>query len=276
MKVEIAVRINESLRQPISSPMISSTTHTHAPRSAYPRAIVSAAPFHLPQLGAAGFFTKAAIALGIAITAVFAAVIGAVNFRAYQNADLSTLLAPPAGCVQPCWEGITTGLTTVDEAVAVLEAHPWIDDYAVTPGKISWWWNGEQPVYYDDTGRAFHGRMEYELLDGQERITGIIMQTTIALGDFQLALGEADFLTLYSLAADVNTQAGVVHIAEYPRSGLTVFNLLSCPMDLAAFWQSPSFIAFGDPHLAFEGRKINMKRYALPSGFFLDHSPICR
>jgi len=210
----------------------------------------------------------------VVLTAAFGLIITVIHAREYQYADLRTLIAPSASCSQPCWEGIRPNITAPREAVALLEAHPWVREVQVTPGKISWWWNGSQPDLYDTSVRAFHGRMETAVIDGVEVVTAIIINTRAAFGDVVLTMGEAEAMTLYAIGGE-DSRAGVAHVAEYNTRGMTVFTLLECPMTVESFWNASSVITFGIPTLAFEGEKIQRKAYELPERFFLNNSPIC-
>jgi hypothetical protein len=73
----------------------------------------------------------------ILLTLLFAACIGIIRAQPYDNSDLSAFLTPPEGCPMPCFMGIRPGVTTVEEAIAILEAHEWIDTvsrYEITEG----------------------------------------------------------------------------------------------------------------------------------------------
>jgi hypothetical protein len=208
----------------------------------------------------------------LALTGIFAAALALTHAMPYNGDDLQALITPPANCAVPCWNGVQPGVTTVNEAVAILQADPTVADYLVSPGKISWWWNGEQSPLLDATGRAFHGRMEYALVNGQDTITSVVLDTNVLMGDVRLTLGEPEALTLYTVHGQETAQrSGIVHVATY--GGLYVFNVLDCPMNGDDFWASPSYIAFGAPTLAFGGETFQLDR--LPSWFFRDQAPGC-
>jgi len=212
---------------------------------------------------------------GVALSvAVFSLVITLLTSAAYHNADLRALVNDPT-CPTPCWAGIVPGVTTAAEAIALLETHPWIAQVQPSIGKVSFWWNGQQPALFDDTGRAFHGRLELTLIDGVERVVSIVLATRALLGDVQLTLGQPDGLTLLAVAASETTRAGVVHLGSYAARGITAFNLLDCGLNVADFWATNTFIAFGTPTLTFGGDKYESSVYPIPVGFFADHGPFC-
>lgn len=230
-----------------------------------------ASPRVMPQLrlGVLGGFT---VKLALALTGIFAAALALTHALPYNGNDLQALITPPANCAMPCWNGVQPGVTSVNAAVAILQADPTVADVLVSPGKVSWWWNGEQSTLLDATGRAFHGRMEYALVNGQETITSIVLDTNALMGDVRLTLGEPDALTLYTVGSeDESLRSGIVHVANY--GDLYVFNTLDCPMNVSDFWASPSYIAFGAPNLVFEGETFQLDR--LPNWFFRDQAPGC-
>ncbi|KXK21864.1 MAG: hypothetical protein UZ15_CFX003001242 [Chloroflexi bacterium OLB15] len=233
----------------------------------------------IPALSAArfGLFGNFAMRLIVVFALVFLGGLTVVMAQARVNADdpvasLSELLTPPDGCSMPCWHGIQPGSTTVAEAVAALEQLPFVAEVRIVPGMISWWWNDFRPTVYEQTGRAFDGRIETAVLNGEERVISVVLQTTLTLGQMELALGDPDSRTLHTVHPDNDRQAdGVVHIAHY--GSVNVFNILTCPMDVVDFWNSPVYVAFGTPNLAFEGDVFQSE--LLPGWFFRDTAPGC-
>jgi hypothetical protein len=226
-----------------------------------------------PRAGRSGLLTAAAGA-GLIITAALVTILILIRAQHADGAALHALLSDPA-CAGACWAGIVPGVTSADEAVTLLEAHPWVDQVQRSADKISFWWNGQQPAILDDTGRAFHGRIELRLIDGVERVSSIVLATRAAFGTVQLQLGQPEALTLHAIAGDDDTRAGVVHIGHYPDRGITAFNLLRCPLAVTDFWNAPTYIAFGEPTLVFAGQKIEQPTYKLPDGFFAGRAPYC-
>lgn len=210
--------------------------------------------------------------LTLLLFAVFALGVTLLRGVSSPNTDIQALLTAPADCAAPCWNGIQPARTTVEDAVSLLAADPSVADYQMTPGKISWWWNGDQPALLSTSGRAFHGRMEYETVDGEDRITSIVLASVIALGDVQLTLGDPDSITLHTVRPqDAAQRAGAVYVAHYDT--LSVFAVLDCPMNVEDFWKSPVYIAFGTPALIFEGDTYQVG--SLPEWFFRDQAPGC-
>jgi hypothetical protein len=213
-----------------------------------------------------------AMKLTLILVAAFAAAVTLLRVLSYSSSDLHAIITPPENCAMPCWNGIQPGVTTVDEAVQILQADPTVSDYQVTPGKLSWWWNGDQPAAFDTSGRAFHGRMEYATVNGADRITSIVLDTTIPLGNVQLTLGSPDAITLHTIQPqDASQRAGIVYVAHY--DALSVFTVLDCPMNVDDFWGSQAYVTFGTPALIFEGETFEVN--SLPDWFFRDQALGC-
>ncbi|MBE2183216.1 MAG: hypothetical protein IAE89_07310 [Anaerolineae bacterium] len=225
----------------------------------------------------ASLFGTFAMRLAVIIVLVFiagltAAVAQAYTFANDSTASLSELLTPPNGCSMPCWHGIQPGSTTVTEAAAILQGLPFVEDVRVTSNMISWWWSDNRPAVYVQTGRAFDGRIETAMINGEDRVTSIVLQTTMPFGQMELALGDPDSRTLHTVHPNNDRQSdGVVHVAHY--GSMDVFNILTCPMDVVDFWNSPVYVAFGTPNLAFEGEVFQSE--TLPDWFFRDTAPGC-
>lgn len=217
---------------------------------------------------------RVSVVMAVALVTLFALMMTLIGSRSYTNTPLRALVVDPT-CTAPCFAGITPGVTTAAEAIDLLEAHPWVAQVQPAVNKVSFWWNGQQPALLDDSGRAFHGRLEIRIIDGVERVASIVLASRAAFGDVLLELGEPDALTLHAVAASDDTRAGVVHVGSYALRGITVFNLLECPVQVAEYWAANTFIAFGEPTLAFQGQKINIDRYKLPDGFFAERGVIC-
>lgn len=75
-----------------------------------------------------------------------------------SRADLETLLAVPDDCQAPCIMGIRPGVTSIEEAIVLLEAHPWVDSVTIEylrlqedfgRGILSWTWSDAHPAAVD-------------------------------------------------------------------------------------------------------------------------------
>jgi hypothetical protein len=79
----------------------------------------------------------------------FTAALMLVHAQPYDDHELRELLLPD-GCPAPCFMGIRPGVTTMDEALKILEASGWIETDKPKPSnddfgnEISFEWNGKQ------------------------------------------------------------------------------------------------------------------------------------
>ena len=219
-----------------------------------------------------GLLSGFALKSGLALTALFTILLTLTHIQPYQNDDLRALLNPAADCALPCWNQIEPGETAASEAITRLQANPNVADFHVTEGQISWWWNGEQPALLDDGGRAFHGRIETAMVNGQERVTSIVLDTKALMGNVRLTLGDPDSVTLHTVTGrDAAQRAGIVYMANY--HDLSVFTVLDCPMNVNDFWHAPVYISFGKPNLVFQGETFEFS--SLPDWFFRDQTQAC-
>src|SRR5262249_53188186 len=102
----------------------------------------------------ASMFMKRIIAL-LSVGLVLVVLLASIGLRATQNdAALRVFLLPPEGCAMPCWLGIQPGMTTYDQAIEILEAHPWVGRVIAGPPaqatRIFFQWNDQAPDFADD------------------------------------------------------------------------------------------------------------------------------
>lgn len=165
------------------------------------------------------------------LTALFGAVLYSICFqqRAETNV-LDSILTPPPGCHAPCWEGIRPGVTSADEAFAILARHPWVDGVAANDkdklyGIITWRWNGRQPVYINT-----HAPSVVYIVEGV--VDRVQIQTTLEFGDVWLRLGQPE-RGGFAYGDGPGILRPTEHIADYTNSGVAFFS----PLDCQDFWR---------------------------------------
>lgn len=162
------------------------------------------------------------------------------------------LVTASADCPTPCWAGIQTGVTTWQEALAILEAHPWIgvvdsqlrpahiDEPGYERGIIIWLWSGTQPAWLaTDQGSRL------DIMGGL--VSDITLFTRLPLADVWLALGPPEYAALLPQNFVVTTAAqGPVRSFQgsYTTPRLDVTADWPCPMGLHARWWQPVTIHF--------------------------------
>ncbi len=87
------------------------------------------------------FYLRLALLPMILLTAVLLV----IRSQPYDDYELRELLLP-TGCPAPCFMGIQPEVTTVDEAVKLLEASGWAKDIKHEGFFITWVWSGTQPT----------------------------------------------------------------------------------------------------------------------------------
>jgi hypothetical protein len=180
----------------------------------------------------------------LALTLVFAVCIGLIRLQpAQEDVELRAFLTPPDGCSIPCFMDIRPGVTTMDEALAILEEHEWVGtpffNTTATPpqsanmsGDILWDWSGLQPSVIDD---SFQGRIR--IANG--KVAVMYIGTHITLGDMWRLLGPPDRGRVARSESDA-TYRGLQ--ATYLSIPLIVGAEWHCPVNATTFWHAPLFL----------------------------------
>ncbi|MCB9454168.1 MAG: hypothetical protein H6672_22270 [Anaerolineaceae bacterium] len=163
---------------------------------------------------------------------IFGAVGVAVVSPPVDDSGLVALL-PSADCPAPCLLGLRPGLTTAEEAAAILTNHPWIRESSppiAGSGILRWVWNGQQPALFGRGG----GYGEVEIRDGTVYLIRILTPTPFA--DFWLLLGKPEYGTLGR--SRVMPDAFQTHRALYPAYGLELKTVIRQNGDMKSFWDA--------------------------------------
>ncbi len=108
-----------------------------------------------------------------------------IRAQPYQeNRALRALLAPE-GCEMPCFMGIRPGVTTVDEALALLENNDWVTNVHTSQSGIVWDWTGKQPDF-------IRTDMQPTIIYDPRNLVDLLwLYTSEPLGDMLITLPEA-------------------------------------------------------------------------------------
>lgn len=101
----------------------------------------------------------------IAVVALFMTGIAFANSigRVFSDPDVLEIKTffNPVGCPRPCFMGIRPGITTLDKAIQLLEASPWVKNVNDGPAHggdiplhITWNWTPQAPAFIDDQTQA--------------------------------------------------------------------------------------------------------------------------
>ncbi|MEZ4672409.1 MAG: hypothetical protein R3E39_31275 [Anaerolineae bacterium] len=110
-----------------------------------------------------------------------------IRTQPYDDHELRDLLLPP-GCPAPCFMGIRPGVTTVDEAVKILEASGWVEDIQLNNLFYYVKWNNNSPTWL--AGNLCGGssiRVTSNLVDV------FALDTSLSVREVQLILGRSPF-----------------------------------------------------------------------------------
>ena len=171
-------------------------------------------------------------------TAVFCGTIALTHLLPLHEDDARAFLTPADGCAMPCWAGIRPGVTRLDEAVAILRAHPWVGHISMegelasgTTSALIWWqWNGQQSDSIDE-------RVDGRLIAENAVVKFVILSTRVSMGDARLALGPPPRGRL-SMDTTALIATRFSHMAAY--DGLTLQTPSPCPVRLTQLWQMPT------------------------------------
>lgn len=174
--------------------------------------------------------------LAALLTVAFGTMIGLVRARPADDPDLRTFLIPPDNCRPPCFLGVQPGITTVDDAMAILEASAWIADVEPSASFYDLHWSGSQPDFIDA------GSLNYFMAETQV-VGQIRLRTRLRLGDVYGLLGKPD--ASYWLLS--GSGSGVFHALIYTRLGVEVSGYAPCPTHRQDLWRMPVEVRLHNP-----------------------------
>ncbi len=165
------------------------------------------------------FYLRLALLPIILLTAVLLL----IRSQPYDDHELRELLLP-ADCPAPCFMGIQPGVTTVDEAVKLLEASEWVKRYVLEPfeyrpssGGIRVEWNDKSPIWLE---KDIFGRSIVSIIDNL--VSSFQLDTKLPIGTIQLILGQSTYNS-------INYNSGyLVFSAMYPDQGLGINTYQNC------------------------------------------------
>jgi hypothetical protein len=182
------------------------------------------------------------VKFGLALTLLFASVATLIQRAPYHAPALRALLLPD-DCPIPCFIGIQPGVTTADEAIAILRRHPWINHPSLTirlnnrpdpgePGFVIW----EAPP----TSGLFSLRRGRLNLEGT-LVTSVQIFTDITWADSWLVLGRPDqgFTELFPTGY-------AAHHALYRQQDMMLRSVMALRPHIHDFWSAPVEVQFGD------------------------------
>jgi hypothetical protein len=145
------------------------------------------------------------------LTALAALPIFLIRAQPYDDHHLREFLAAPDECPAPCFMGIRPGVTTVEEALLILQGHPWVSNQIESRefSRIVVVWGSSESSLIDteSSGRlSFAGGV----------IQNINFRTHITLGDLWAGFGQVDWAT--QIPASINRPPGLAYRVGYHQT----------------------------------------------------------
>ncbi len=181
------------------------------------------------------------------LAVVFTLFIGVIRAQPYDDRALRMFLLPPEGCPAPCWMGIRPGVTHVDEAIRLLEAHEWIEAVRKSGAFYDLRWSGAQPDWID-TDFANHFRASALIVES------IRLRTHLTIGTVFLTMGRPQGGVMNS---PLNF-AGLRHTARYNVNGMEINSLTTCPIEQDSVWRTTVEIHYRDRAIHYQPYRYNL------------------
>ncbi len=174
------------------------------------------------------------------LIAAFALAVGAIIAQPRDDAAMRAFFAPPEGCASPCFLGLRPGVTSRDDAVDILSAHPWISLIDGGDEGLAWTWNGQQPAFVDRYRSGFL-LAHVDFTDGV--VSSIHVPTTTRWADFYVLFGKPDRAIAFTVSApSVHYR---IYDAAYFAHGFEVSTSTRCPVTSSeSAWYSTIFITW--------------------------------
>jgi hypothetical protein len=212
-----------------------------------------------------------------ALLALFAGLIGLVRAQSQHDLAWGDFLLPPKGCPMPCWQGIRPGVTTGEEAIVILQAHPWtrrvITGYYNAEnhqGTIVWAFNAPHPDGQIAPYQAL-------LLVTQDVVSNITILTDIPFSAVYFLFGVPKIERWTVLGASLASGARIDHFAHYVDLGFSVYVPMNCPSGLAAAWGAQTTLQYGQPINRNSLRSIVQASHygSFDPGWLVRHQMVC-
>lgn len=131
--------------------------------------------------------------------------------------------------------GMQPGVTTRNQALALLQAHPWVSEVSTTDPYVLWVWSGAQPAFIaaETPGQV--------VIDNRHLVGEIHIDTHVTLSQLWLALGlPKSGYTAYQ------PNGRLMHHVDYASSGFSASLWMDCPAQLGDFWHAEVKFYWGD------------------------------
>jgi hypothetical protein len=173
-------------------------------------------------------FASILLRAAVLCATIFALALLLLHLHPNDDAQLRAFLDVDGGFM-----GIAQGVTTRNQALALLEAHPWVGAVSTTDPYVLWEWSGAQPAFIDASAP---GQL---IIDNRHLVGEIHLHTRITFSQLWLALGiPGSGYTTYQ-------PDSVLHYVEYTQYGFSASAWIPCPAALRTFWATPVLVQSG-------------------------------
>lgn len=195
------------------------------------------------------YITRIIFKLMLALLISLMTAVALVRAIPYEDVGLQAILTPPEGCESPCFMGIRPGVTTIDEAVAILRDHAWVDSVLVfqLPSTrqiraARWTWSGQQPslINASDASAPSFGSLE----SSRGVVTQIRVPTVLSAGDVMLLWGRADNHIISTFGGRFTRRVAVSYLLHFPGHAAWIDGNVVCPY-FPHFLNLPVTVFFG-------------------------------
>jgi hypothetical protein len=186
------------------------------------------------------------LCLAVLCLALTASVLAVVRAQPYDDQPLREALFTP-DCAPPCFIGIRPGVTTRNEALAILQAHPWIATVEPLLGErgLTWTWSGQQP------SALRGGHTENSILLGDGIVRRIDLLTGENLADYLIVMGKPDQWEVSSWSSGSPAtnifRDYLLQVVTYDAYQMEVSALGLCPLGLRDRWALSTHISLFAP-----------------------------
>ena len=159
----------------------------------------------------------------------------------------------PQHCNGHCLMGIQLRITTIGEAISILENHPWAEDIRVNASGngfavIRWNWTPQTANWID---QSQGGRITFYWDDEEpgspdmqsRRVETVSFYTHFRMFTLQQWFGQPDTGNIRIRPEIID---GYAYSVSYhvPGSTLNLMAIMQCPMSLADYWQAKARVSF--------------------------------
>lgn len=161
-----------------------------------------------------------------------------IRAQPYDDSELRAFLTPHEDCPAPCFMGMRPGMTTAQEAVAILNEHEWVGEIFDKGGdSISWTWSENSP---DFVNKNVPGLFYFY----NDRVDYVVIKTNIT----QLQIWQTFGLPVEGYVAF--QPEDMLHHTRYSKAGFRVLTWTHCPANVVDFMESVVDIEFGNSYLS--------------------------